>query len=99
VANARLLLKQNGLVIDNLPKDLVPSLDGDVLAVREDSIQVSLGSDDGLQVGHTLNVYRNDQFIGRAHVKTITPDQAVAKIDKDFARGIVQRGDKVTTRL
>jgi hypothetical protein len=50
-------------------------------------------------VGHTLNVYRNDQFIGRAHVKTITPDQAVAKIDKDFARGIVQRGDKVTTRL
>jgi hypothetical protein len=99
VANARLLLKQNGLVIDNLPKDLVPTLDGDVLAVREDSIQVSLGSDDGLQVGHTLNVYRNDQFIGRAHVKTITPDQAVAKIDKDFARGIVQRGDKVTTRL
>jgi hypothetical protein len=99
VANARLLLKQNGLVIDNLPKDLVPTLDGDVLAVREDSIQVSIGSDDGLQVGHTLNVYRNDQFIGRAHVKTITPDQAVAKIDKDFARGIVQRGDKVTTRL
>ncbi|MGI9178009.1 MAG: hypothetical protein ACR2IT_09160 [Pirellulales bacterium] len=99
VPNARLLLKQNGLVIDNLPKDLVPTLDGDVLAVRDDSIQVSLGSDDGLQVGHTLNVYRNDQFIGRAHVKTITPDQAVAKIDKDFARGIVQRGDKVTTRL
>ncbi len=99
VANARILLSQSGLNIDSLPKDRVPTLDGDVLAVAAGSIQVSLGSDDGLQVGHTLEVYRGGEYIGRAVVKTVTPDQAVAEILKAYARGVVQRGDKVTTRL
>lgn len=99
VANARILLKQNGLTIDSLPKDRVPTLDGDVIAVAAGSIQVSLGSDDGLQVGHTLEVYRAGEYIGRAVVKSVMPDHAVAEIVKAYARGVVQRGDKVTTRL
>jgi hypothetical protein len=99
VANARILLKQSGLSLDNLPKDRVPTLDGDVIAVAAGSIQVSLGSDDGLQVGHTLEVYREGEYIGRAVVKSVMPDHAVAEIVKAYARGIVQRGDKVTTRL
>lgn len=99
VANARVLLKQNGLAIESLPKDRVPTLDGDVTAVAAGTIQVSLGSDDGLQVGHTLEVYRGGEYIGRAVVKTVMPDHAVAEIVKAYARGIVQRGDKVTTRL
>jgi hypothetical protein len=99
VANARILLKQNGLSIDSLPKDRVPTLDGAVTAVASGSIEVSLGSDDGLQVGHTLEVYRGGEYIGRAVVKTVMPDHAVAEIVKAYARGVVQRGDKVTTRL
>ena len=99
VANARILLKQNGLTVDSLPKDRVPTLDGDVIAVAAGSIQVSLGSDDGLQVGHMLEVYREGEYIGRAVVKTVMPDHAVAEIVKAYARGVVQRGDKVTTRL
>lgn len=99
VANARLLLKQQGLTIDSLPKDRVPTLDGDVLAVAENSIEVSLGGDEGLQTGHTLEVYRDGQYVGRAVVKTVKPDRAVALILREYARGIVQRGDKVTTRL
>ena len=99
VANARLLLQQAGLSIDSPPKDRVPSLTGDVIAVAAGSIEVSLGSDDGLQVGHTLEVYRGGEYIGRAVVKSVMPDHAVAELVKDFSRGIVQRGDKVTTRL
>ncbi|MFM8735094.1 MAG: hypothetical protein ACKOC8_07875 [Pirellulales bacterium] len=99
VANARILLQQAGLSIDSPPKDRVPTLTGDVIAVGASSIQVSLGSDDGLQVGHTLEVYRGADYIGRAVVKSVMPDQAVAELVKDFSRGIVQRGDKVTTRL
>jgi predicted house-cleaning noncanonical NTP pyrophosphatase (MazG superfamily) len=99
VANARILLTQNGLTVDSLPKDRVPTLDGDVIAVAAGSIQVSLGSDDGLQVGHTLEVYRGGEYIGRAVVKTVMHDHAVAEIVKAYARGVVQRGDKVTTRL
>jgi hypothetical protein len=99
VQNARDLLKQSGLTLDSLPRDRVPTLDGDVLAVAQDSIQVSLGSDDGLQIGHTLEVYRSGEYVGRAVVRTVKPDSAVAVLVKEFSRGIVQRGDKVTTRL
>jgi len=99
VAQARLLLKQSGLSIDSLPKDRVPRIDGVVMAVVDNSIEVSLGGDDGLQAGHEIEVYRNDQYLGRAIVKTVKPDKAVAVLMKEYSRGIVQRGDKVTTRL
>ena len=99
VANARILLQQGGLTLESLPKDRVPTLDGDVLAVAENSIEVSLGADDGLQVGHTLEVYRSGQYVGRAVVRSVRPDRSIAVLVKEFTRGIVQRGDRVTTRL
>lgn len=99
VANARLLLQQSGLDIDSLPKDRVPNVEGQVVAVASGSIEVSLGSDDGLQVDHVLEVYRRGEYVGRAIVTSVRPDRAVARIDKEYARGVVQRGDRVTTRL
>jgi len=99
VAQARLLLKQNGLSLDSLPKDRVPTINGVVMAVADDSIEVSLGFDDGLQTGHQIEVYRNDEYLGRAIVKSVKPDRAVAVLVREYSRGIVQRGDKVTTRL
>ena len=99
VAQARLLLKQNGLSLDSLPKDRVPTMNGVVMAVADDAIEVSLGFDDGLQTGHQIEVYRNDEYLGRAIVKSVKPDRAVAVLVREYSRGIVQRGDKVTTRL
>jgi Fe-S-cluster formation regulator IscX/YfhJ len=99
VAQARLLLKQSGLSLDSLPKDRVPTVDGVVTAVADNAIEVSLGGDDGLQTGHQIEVYRNDEYLGRAIVKSVKPDRAVAVIVREYARGIIQRGDKVTTRL
>ena len=99
VANARLLLQQSGLSIDNLPRDAVPKIDGVVTNVIDDSIELSLGGDDGLQMGHELDVYRNDQYLGRVRVVSIKPDRAVAVVIREFARGVIQRGDKVATRL
>jgi uncharacterized protein YlxW (UPF0749 family) len=99
VAQARVLLKQNGLSLDNLPKDRVPTMNGVVMAVADDAIEVSLGFDDGLQTGHQIEVYRNDEYLGRAIVKSVKPDRAIAVLVREYARGIVQRGDKVTTRL
>jgi hypothetical protein len=99
LVNARLLLQQSGLNIDSLPTDRVPTLDGAVVAVATGSIEVSLGSDDGLQVDHVLEVYRQGQYVGRAVVTSVRPDRAVARLVKEYARGVVQRGDRVTTRL
>jgi hypothetical protein len=99
VANARMLLQQSGLSVDSPPRDRVPKLDGDVIAVAEGAIEISLGGDDGLQVGHTLEVYRGDQYVGRAVVRAVRPDHAIAEPVREYMRGVVQRGDKVTTRL
>jgi cell division protein FtsB len=99
LVNARLLLRQSGIDIDNLPRDRVPTLDGQVVAVASGSIEVSLGSDDGLQVEHVLEVYRGGEYVGRAVVTSVRPDRAVARLIKEYARGTVQRGDRVTTRL
>ncbi|MFM8802416.1 MAG: hypothetical protein ACKOK8_00665 [Planctomycetia bacterium] len=99
VAQARLLLKQNGLTLDSQPKDRVPTIQGVVMAVADESIEVSLGFDDGLQTGHQIEVYRDGEYLGRAIVKSVKPDRAVAVLVREFSRGIVQRGDKVTTRL
>lgn len=99
VANARILLKQSGLAIDSLPRDMVPTLDGAVTAVADNAIELSLGADDGLQVGHVVEVFRSGEYVGRAVVRIVKPDRAMAELVKEFTRGIVQRGDKVKTRL
>jgi hypothetical protein len=99
LVNARLLLKQSGVDIDSDPTSLVPTLDGRVIAVASGAIEVSLGSDDGLRVEHVLEVYRDDEYVGRAVVTSVQPDRAVARLVKEYVRGVVQRGDRVTTRL
>lgn len=99
LANARLLLKQSGLAVDSLPKDQVPTIDGVVMAVADDAVEVSIGGDDGLQTGHVLELYRDATYVGRAVVKAVRPDRAVAVLVKDYVREPVQRGDRVTTRL
>jgi len=99
VANARLLLKQQGLSIDSLPKDSLPAIDGLVTAVADDAVELSLGGDDGLQMGHELEVYREGQYLGRVRVVSVKPDKSVAVVIKAFSRGSIQRGDRVATRL
>jgi len=99
VANARLLLKQYGLAIESLPRDHVPSIDGVVSAVADASVEVTLGGDDGVQMGHFLEVWRDDQYLGRVVVISVKSDRAVGRIIPEFRRGIIQPGDRVATRL
>ena len=76
----------------------------EVLAVRPGGlIEVSIGSDDGLMPGHTLEVYRDgstgSMYLGRVQVTDVSPDKAVAKIVPEFQKGAMQRGDHVASRL
>ena len=98
VANARVVLQQNGLALKR-PEMVIPVVGGVVTAVANDLAEVSIGSDDGLQAGHELEVFRADEYLGRLRVVSVKPDRAVVRVLKDFARGIVQRGDRVATRL
>jgi septal ring factor EnvC (AmiA/AmiB activator) len=97
VANARILLQQMGLNV-NSPAQM-PDVDGVVIAVGREAIELSLGGDDGLQQGHELEVFRDDTYLGRIRVVTVRPDKAVATVIPEFKRGFIQRGDRVASRL
>ena len=62
-------------------------------------IEVSIGSDDGLRKGHTLEVFRNQSYLGRVVVKSLQPDRAVCEIIPEYRKGIIKRGDRVATRI
>ena len=55
--------------------------------------------DDGLKVGHSLDVYRGNTYLGRIVIKKTNPDRAVGQVKKELQRGQIKRGDRVTTRF
>jgi len=81
---------------DEAPADL----HGKVLAVSaENLVEISIGSDDGLKIGNTLEVFRGSHYLGKIEVLRIDFDRAVGKILQDYKRGSIQKGDEVATRL
>jgi predicted nucleic acid-binding Zn-ribbon protein len=81
-----------------------PRVFGVVLAVRGTNlVEISLGSDDGLREGHTLEVFRiaaagASSYRGKIEVIQTSPDKSVCKVTT-IQEGSIQRGDRVATRL
>jgi len=78
-------------------------VEGLVLAApRGTSVEISVGSDDGLLKGHQLEVYRIESgaftYVGRIEVVKTGYDRAVCKIDRSHLRKPIQRGDRVVTK-
>jgi hypothetical protein len=77
-----------------------PRLDGIVLAVgSKNLIEISIGSDDGLKMGHGVEVFRDNSYLGRAVVLKTDPDRSVAQIDEKSQRGLIKVRDRVATKL
>ncbi len=100
VSRQKTVLDRNGLdefvPVDNVP----PKVDGIVLATRDGGwVEISLGSDDGLRNGHTLEVYRANKYLGRIEVVKTAPDKSVAKIVRPYQQGAIQREDRVASRI
>ena len=85
----------------NMPVEAIaPPLDGIVTAVGDKNlIEVSLGSDDGLRVGHRVEVFRDNNYLGSALVLKTDPDRAVAQVDEKTQRGLIKVSDRVATKL
>jgi len=83
------------------PEDVPPSdLKGVVLAVGADqSVEVSVGRDDGLRAGHQLDIFRNGSYLGRIEIRTIADDKAVGKILPSYRKGFIQAGDRVASKV
>lgn len=99
----KFILNENDINPD-LPTDAVkPRVDGFVSAIRRRGgsllIEVTIGADDGLQVGHTVEVFRKTKYLGRVEILKTSPDRAVGRVDNKFQEGRIQEGDRVATKL
>lgn len=88
----------------NTPPDaVVPTVDGMVSRVRQAAgaqlVEVTIGADDGIKQGNTVEVYRGGRYLGRVEIVKTTPDRAVGRVDRRFQQGQIQEGDRVATRL
>lgn len=79
--------------------DAPPAVQGEVLAVSEGLVEVSLGRDDGIREGFTLEVHRGGQYLGRLKVRTVRDHKSVAEVLTSFQKGYIQAGDRVNSKL
>lgn len=82
-----------------------PAVLGKILAARKESkgnrllVEVSLGQDDGLVVGHTMTVYRGDKFLGRIRLEDVRPDRSVGVVVETAPNSTIEVQDNVTTKF
>ena len=82
---------------EQLPRTATLRIDGIVFASDNKLVLISVGADDGIRVGTTLDVYRANAYLGRIEVRRLEPDGAVAAILGEYGRGTISRGDRVVT--
>jgi hypothetical protein len=77
-----------------------PEVNGQITAVSTNGlVEVSLGRDDGMREGFTLEVHRNGQYLGRLLIKTVADNKSVAEIMTGYQKGYVREGDRVDSKL
>ncbi len=76
-----------------------PERNGNILGIDRalSLVSVSIGSDDGIRIGHELDISRDDRYIGRLKIVKVEPNRAVASILKDHNEGFIEEGDRVDT--
>lgn len=62
---------------------------------RDTYVQMSVGSDDGLMIGHPMRIYRGSTYLGKLTVIRTEPDKAVGRVDKTTQKGAIQVRDRV----
>jgi hypothetical protein len=97
------VMREQGINPETPPGSVVPTVNGIVEQVRRANgaqlVEVSIGADDGLAAGNTLEVSRGDRYLGRIEILQTSPDKAVGRVDRRFQTGQIQEGDRVDTRL
>jgi len=97
------LLRENGFDPQATPGQVVPQVRGLVSALRRNAngqmIEVTVGADDGLRKGHTVEIFRGQKYLGRAEIIQTEPDRAVGRVIRKFQQGQIQENDHVATKL
>jgi hypothetical protein len=100
-------LRMKGIALENLskfdPKHVPPAVEGKVIELNPTgrSMEISIGSDDGINVGQELYVFRvqpRAEYIGKVKIVSVYPDKAVADLIGNTVNGKkVQEGDNVSS--
>lgn len=100
VSELRSMLVAHGIDPDADPSGAGPQVSGVITSIGKNQlIEISIGADDGLTEGHTIEIHRSGKYLGRATVLRTEPDKAVARLIKDYRKAPLQVGDRVSTRL
>jgi hypothetical protein len=103
VATLTSAMREGGLDPNVAPDAIVPRVDGLVSQIKQTAgaqlVEVTIGADDGLKQGNTVEVYRGDRYLGRLEILKTSPDRAVGRVDRRYQQGQIQEGDRVATRL
>jgi hypothetical protein len=97
------ILRERKIDPNTPPGSVVPAVNGLVSEVRRSGgaqlVEVTIGADDGLAAGNTLEVSRGDRYLGRIEILETSPDKSVGRVDRRFQTGQIQEGDRVATRI
>jgi len=112
VANLSKLLQSKGLTSDPTQvRSLVagttgtpPDVEGEVgrTDARGQRAELTIGSDDGLQVGHELYVFRTggaSEYVGKIRVDVVEPDTAAGHLIQPYLGRKLQEGDRVAATI
>jgi len=100
VAKAKLLLSKVGMTIQDAANGEPPTVHGRIEAIdNNNNVEITLGTDDGLRQGNTLEIYRGDKYLGRMQLLEVQPHRAVGKVIKELQQDVIRSGDEVATRL
>jgi hypothetical protein len=103
VAKQEKVMRGAGLTVDSLTDHIPSKVDGVIVEVSRirdaENIVVSLGVDDGIREGHTMDIFRGDRFIGKAVVVKSEHDRSILRVAPEYRQATVREGDHVTTRL
>ena len=86
-------------VVVNPPKENVEGVIARIEA--KGLVKVSVGSDAGLAVGHTLEVFRlgaTPKYLGRIRIVSVKPKEAVGQVVGRLM-GPLEKGDRVASRI
>jgi competence protein ComGC len=85
------------------PNTVVPPVEGVVSKIERKAggqlVEITIGADDGLKAGNTLEVSRGAKYLGRVEIIQTSPDKSVGRVDRKFLQGQIQEGDRVATRI
>jgi predicted nucleic acid-binding Zn-ribbon protein len=103
VADYTHIMQSSGVDPNTPPDAVTPTVNGLVSQVRQSAgaqlVEMTIGADDGLKQGNTVEVYRGDRYLGRIEILRTSPDRAVGRVDRRFQQGRIVEGDRVATRL